>query len=214
MKLVIISDTHGRHDDVELPEGDILIHCGDVSSRGTKSEIVDFLNWFSLQTHKHKIFIAGNHDFFFEKESEDTIASTIPSNVIYLNDSGCTIKGLNIWGSPVQPEFLNWAFNRKPGNDIKKHWDLIPDNTDILITHGPPYEIFDKTKRGSNVGCDELRKTVFRIKPKIHAFGHIHEGYGYYTDKEITFVNASLLNHKYYYTNDPVIIELDLNIDF
>ena len=158
MTIIYISDTHNRHNDVELPDGDILIHAGDVSSKGTEAEIDNFLEWFSGQPHKHKIFIAGNHDFYFERETDTVIANKIPKNVIYLNDSGCEIEGLHIWGSPVQPEFNDWAFNRKRGDQIKKYWDLIPNNTDILITHGPPLKILDKSIRGKHLGCEELKK--------------------------------------------------------
>ncbi|PQJ82612.1 metallophosphoesterase family protein [Polaribacter glomeratus] len=107
-------------------------------------------------THNNeiKIFIAGNYDFFFERAHRDIIKNKIPKNVIYLNDSGCEIADLKIWGSPVQPEFYNWAFNIECGKEIKQHWDLIPKNIDILITHGPPYGILDKTTRNDLVGCE------------------------------------------------------------
>ncbi len=208
MKIVLISDTDGRHNEVDIPDGDILIHAGDLSSRGKKEEIIDFLNWFSNQPHKYKIFIAGNHDFFFEREPKEIVEAIIPKNVIYLNDSGIEIEDIKIWGSPVQPEFYNWAFNRERGIDIKKHWDLIPKDTDILITHGPPEGILDKTVRGKGVGCEELLLTVNVIKPKIHVFGHIHEAYGVEKVNNTSFINASILNERYYYTNDPIIIEL------
>ena len=207
MKLVFLSDTHNRHRNIKIPEGDILIHAGDVSSRGEKREIDDFIEWFQSQPHKHKIFIAGNHDFFFEKANENNIKIEIP-NVIYLNDSGCEINGLKFWGSPIQPEFFNWAFNRKRGEEIKKHWDLIPNDTDILITHGPPYNVLDKTTRGDIVGCEELALKVAEIQPKIHVFGHIHESYGMLEKGKITFINASVLNHKYIYANNPIVIEI------
>jgi Icc-related predicted phosphoesterase len=207
MKVVLISDTHTRHRDIILPEGDILIHAGDVSSRGKKSEIDDFIEWFQSQPHKFKIFIAGNHDFFFEKVVKNNVKVEI-KNVIYLNDSGCEIEGLKFWGSPVQPAFLDWAFNRNRGLEIKQHWDLIPENIDILITHGPPFGILDKTTRGRFVGCEQLAKKVAEIKPKIHVFGHIHEGYGILKTENTTFINASILNEKYIYTNDPIVIEI------
>ena len=209
MKLILISDTHGRHDDVDIPDGDILIHAGDLSSRGREFEIDDFLDWFSNQPHKHKIFIAGNHDFFFERENQETINSKMPNNVIYLNDSGIEIEGVKIWGSPIQPEFYNWAFNRERGDEIKKHWDLIPLDTDVLITHGPPINILDKTIRRKSVGCEELLIAVNHIKPKIHVFGHIHEAYGVEIIDDTTFINASILNERYYYTNDPIIFDYE-----
>ncbi len=147
MKIVFISDTHGRHEDVKLPQGDVLIHAGDISRTGKSVEVEAFLKWLSHQTHKYKILIAGNHDWYFESNSKIMIDSRMPDNIIYLNDSGCEIEGVRFWGSPIQPEFGNLAFNRKRGEDIKEHWDLIPLNTDILITHGSPYSILDKTMR-------------------------------------------------------------------
>lgn len=208
MKIVFISDTHGLHNKVEIPNGDMLIHAGDVSSRGKEHEINDFLDWFANQPHKYKIFIAGNHDFFFEKMDAKYIETKIPENIIYLNDSGIEIKGFKIWGSPIQPEFYNWAFNRNRGSAIKKHWDLIPLNTDILITHGPPLNILDKTISGDFVGCEDLLTAVNRIKPKIHVFGHIHEDYGVLKTNNTTFINASVLDVRYRNVNDPVVIDL------
>ena len=210
MKIVCISDTHGRHNEVKLPDGDILIHAGDVSSRGSRTEIVDFLNWFKNQMHTYKIFIAGNHDWYFEKENQKEIQSIIPDNIIYLNDSGCEIMGMKVWGSPIQPFFFSWAFNRERGKNIKKHWDLIPNDTDILITHGPPYKILDKTIRGEHVGCEEQMKKVDEANPLLHVFGHIHEAYGFFKEGKTTYVNASLLNHRYYLINDPIVIDLDI----
>jgi len=115
-------------------------------------------------------------------------------DIIYLNDTGTTIEGLKIWGSPVQPEFFNWAFNRERGEDICKHWDLIPDDTDILITHGPAFGILDRVLEGEYVGCSDLLKKIKQIKPKIHAFGHIHEAYGQCEEDGTTFINACNVN--------------------
>ncbi len=207
MKIILISDTHNRHHDLELPDGDMIIHAGDVSSTGKEPEILDFLNWFKSLDYKYKIFIAGNHDFYFERANSEQISLIIPENLTYLNDSGVTIEGLKIWGSPVQPEFNNWAFNREIGDDIRQHWDLIPVDTDILITHGPPFRILDKTVRGHYVGCEDLLEKVMQIKPKLHIFGHVHEGYGTKEVNGIQFINASILNERYRYTNDPVEIE-------
>ena len=147
MKIVAISDTHGLHTQVKVPDGDILIHTGDVSSQGKEFEIILFLNWFRDLPHKHKVFIAGNHDFYFERTPVSDVNKIIPDNVIYLNDSGVTVEGIRIWGSPIQPWFYDWAFNRQRGAEIKKHWDLIPENTDILMTHGPAFGIHDRTTR-------------------------------------------------------------------
>ncbi|WP_445711663.1 metallophosphatase domain-containing protein [Flavobacterium sp.] len=204
MQFTLISDTHGLHNKLTLQGGDILIHAGDVSVRGTESEVLDFLNWFKKQPYTYKIFIAGNHDWFFEKESQEYIKSIIPKDVIYLNDSGVCIEGVNIWGSPIQPTFFNWAFNRARGKEIDAHWQLIPNNTDILITHGPPFGVLDKIIKGQTVGCEMLLDKVREIKPKLHVFGHIHEAYGLHKHEEVTYSNASVLNVKYLCVNQPI----------
>ena len=149
----------------------MLIHAGDVCGYGTEDEAAAFLEWFAAQPYKHKIFIAGNHDWFFEIYDKAYIDKIIPTNIHYLNDSGIEIEGFKIWGSPVQIEFCDWAFNRKKGADINKHWKLIPANTDILITHSPPFGILDRTNSNDNAGCEMLLKKVNLIKPKLHVFG-------------------------------------------
>ncbi|HQO89924.1 MAG TPA: metallophosphatase domain-containing protein [Chitinophagales bacterium] len=195
MTIACLSDTHSLHHRIpSIPDADILIHAGDISKYGDESQVVDFLHWFSALPHKHKIFIAGNHDFFFENKREDYIRTVIPDNVIYLNDSGCEINGIRIWGSPISPEFMNWAFNRKRDTEIQQHWNKIPENTDILITHGPPAGILDTTTNFQKTGCEDLLNTVLKIRPAFHIFGHIHEAHGIITQASTTFVNAAILD--------------------
>ena len=210
MKFVVISDTHGKHQSLILPKGDVIIHAGDVSSMGKESEIKDFLNWFSKTDFTYKILIAGNHDFYFEKISHNTqvLEELIPSNIIYLNDTGIEIENLKIWGSPIQPWFYNWAFNRYRGEDIKKHWNKIPQDTDILITHGPVFGILDKTSRNENVGCKDLLNKIEEIKPKFHICGHIHEAYGQLKQENTTYINASVLDENYNLRNKPIVFEI------
>ena len=208
MKIVAISDTHGKHRHLNLPTGDMIIHAGDVSSRGLKTEVTDFLEWFGELDFQYKIFIAGNHDFYFEKETAKEIEQIIPSDVIYLNDSGITIEGIKIWGSPVQPWFFDWAFNRKRGTEIAEHWKLIPEGTDILVTHGPAFGVLDKTVRGEEVGCEELLDFIKKVKPKIHIAGHIHEAYGGVEKFGTYFINASVLDVNYRLVNLPVEFEM------
>lgn len=210
MKIIAISDTHGQHHALsQLPAGDMLIHAGDISRNGKENQVLDFLYWFAKQDYQYKVFIAGNHDFFFEREHASYIQQLIPEDIIYLNDSGVEIEGLNIWGSPIQPWFYDWAFNRARGADIQQHWDLIPVQTDLLITHGPPMGILDATVRGEHVGCEGLMETIEKIKPQVHVFGHIHEAYGRQQVEETTFINASVLNLQYQMTNAPVVFELE-----
>lgn len=208
MKVIFISDTHGRHKQLPKMNGDMIIHAGDITSRGTKNEVLDFLNWFRELDFEHKIFIAGNHDYFLEELIDFELEQLIPKNIVYLNDSGITINELKIWGSPIQPWFHDWAFNKKRGAEIKEHWDLIPNDTNILITHGPPYQILDKTIRGENVGCEELLEKILIVKPNIHVFGHIHEDYGIKESNHVKYINASSLDVKYNLVNPPIEVNI------
>lgn len=212
MKITAISDTHGQHRALALQGGDLLIHSGDVSKMGRPMEIEDFLDWFRVQPYAHKVFIAGNHDFFFEQADPQVIARMIPGGVTYLNDSGCEVEGFKLWGSPITPWFHDWAFNRDRGAEIKAHWDGIPGDTDILVTHGPPFGILDETVYSKRVGCEELLLKVYQVKPRLHLFGHIHEDYGQYTKGETVFINASVLDDRYELVHGPVEISLSSRI--
>jgi Icc-related predicted phosphoesterase len=161
------------------------------------------------------VFIGGNHDFPLEKYPLMLKNTVMPEGTYYLNDSGVEIEGLKIWGSPIQPWFYNWAFNRDRGADIKKHWDLIPSDINILITHGPPYKILDETLRwnpvnpSKNVGCEDLTNKIKELNDlKVHIFGHIHEGYGEENIDGIKYLNASVLNTYYEMVNRPHLFEI------
>ncbi|MDX1909560.1 MAG: metallophosphatase domain-containing protein [Bacteroidia bacterium] len=205
--VVCISDTHGRHHSVEVPPGDILIHAGDMSARGGYAEIADFMTWFAAQPHAYKICIAGNHDFLAE-QSPDLMRSLVPPDCLYLENTTATVLGLRIWGSPVTPWFHDWAFNRHRGDDIRHYWDMIPPDTDILITHGPPFGIRDLTVSGELVGCRDLNHRVWEVNPRLHVFGHIHEAYGVTEVAGTRFVNASMLDIGYRPVHLPVVLEV------
>jgi predicted phosphodiesterase len=214
MKITCISDTHNKHNHIPtqyLSGGDCIIHAGDVSGRGTRTEIENFLWWFDKLPYTHKILISGNHDFFFEEAPEyeiEAVLAKFPS-ITYLNDSGVEIEGLKIWGSPVQPWFYNWAFNRK-GTDICKHWDLIPLDTDILITHGPAKGYLDLTLHGDVTGCPYLLEKISEMTNlKLFVHGHIHEAYGRVDfPNGGVFLNASVLDARYVIKNLPHEIEI------
>jgi len=213
MKLTFISDTHTKHDSLNLSGGDVLIHSGDFMNTGYRKEnIMSFLDWFTDQPYKHKIFIAGNHDRYFEDNPEETkqILDVVYGGLVtYLEDSGTKIGDVNVWGSPWQPEFMNWAFNLpRQGTELNDKWNLIPENTDILITHGPPYGYLDKLPNiPENLGCELLRERVKEVKPKIHVFGHIHYGHGYTTNGDTHFINAAVLNEEYQHEHKPLNVE-------
>lgn len=237
MRIVCISDTHGLHKPMEdfnsLPEGDVLIHAGDCTNVGKPHEVKEFVEWFmDVKGFDSKIFIAGNHDWAFENHryphhkgdfewyyhlmNEENLSQ---SDITYLEDSGFTIESpefsrpIKFWGSPWQPEFYSWAFNLpRLGDDLKKYWDMIPNDTDVLITHGPPNEIRDFVNNWRqpirNVGCELLRFRVEQIKPLVHVFGHIHEAYGVEYNDNILYVNASICNERYVPSNKPIVVDL------
>jgi Icc-related predicted phosphoesterase len=208
LRFIAISDTHGRHRSLKLPKGDAILHLGDITYQGDRCEVEDFLNWFSRLNYTYKIFIAGNHDFFMEKAKAAVLKKMIPDEVIYLRDNATEINGLHIWGSPVTPWFFNWAFNKRRGAPMKRHWDQIPANTDILMTHGPAYGILDMVINEQHVGCKDLLSKVMEIKPKVHLFGHIHESYGSFTTETTRFFNCCLLNESYELVHRPVVFDI------
>ncbi len=209
MRLVLISDTHGLHESLDLPEGDVLVHAGDLTGKGSADDAAEFIRWFAATPFEHKVFIAGNHDFLAEHEP-DKFEALVPAGVHYLNDSAVTIEGVEFHGSPVTPWFYNWAFNRERGAEIKRFWDMIPLSTQVLITHGPPHKILDLTDDGENAGCEDLRQRVDEVKPALHVFGHIHEGHGETLVEGTRFVNACVLNTKYRLSYPPQVVDLAL----
>ena len=208
--IVIISDTHNKHKHLgHLPDADMIIHCGDFTSIGQSHEIMNFMKWYSnLNQYKYKICCAGNHEILFETNRVLALEE-IPKNVIYLEDSGINIEGLNFYGSPVQLPFMNWAFNR-PEEKLIEHWKAIPDNTDVLITHGAPYGIMDfGVYTNHHTGSLSLYWEVMnRIKPLVSMFGHVHSDYGVKVIENTTFINASNLNDDYMCVNNPILIEI------
>ena len=217
MRITFISDTHNKHNQVthSLPGGDLLIHAGDLTGRGYQKEITDFLNWYNgLDNYTHKIFIAGNHDWGFQ-ESPDMCRELLKlyPKVTYLQDNLEVIgedyeSAVKIYGSPWQPEFYDWAFNLRRGLPLAEKWALIPEDTDVLITHGPPKYMCDYMPWDlTNIGCQDLLDRIMVVKPKLNVFGHIHVGYGYKDYEGVLFVNASTCNEEYQPVNNPIVVE-------
>jgi Icc-related predicted phosphoesterase len=218
MRITFISDTHTKHYQItkDLPGGDLLIHAGDLMNSGYYwEEVYPFLDWFNnLGNYDHKVFIAGNHDRLFEDEPEKINGLlTGYKNIEYLRDKWLAVgddeRMVKIYGSPWQPEFYNWAFNLpRNGVALEEKWFNIPNSTEILVTHGPPWGHCDVTPYGNlNVGCELLRVRVDELKPKIHVFGHVHSGYGYKFHEGTHFINASVLSERYQYTNKPITVD-------
>lgn len=206
--------------DVKIEPCDILVHTGDIDARDLV-DIIHFNKWFSKQDTKHRVFVPGNHDFFFESHlllCRDTMTGTH----VLVNNS-VIIEGLKFWGSPITPTFFNWAFMADRGAEIKQYWDMIPNDTDVLLTHGPVYGILDYVERsGENVGCKDLLEAVKRVKPMIHACGHIHCSYGEDSiiheeleclnekavKRKTHFINSALMSERYRIVNKPITIEV------
>jgi 3',5'-cyclic AMP phosphodiesterase CpdA len=149
MKLICLSDLHGQIKNINIPEGDILIIAGDVCKGSTVAELDSLNRYLGSLPHRHKIVIAGNHDFSMERLGKWEVAKQL-THATYLEDTGITIDGIHFWGSPWQPEFHDWAFNLPRGHALAEKWRKIPDNTDVLITHSPPYSILDITHQATH----------------------------------------------------------------
>lgn len=215
MKITLISDTHTRHDEItnDLPGGDLLIHSGDLMNSGRNIEdIKSFCKWFdSLDQYTHKVFIAGNHDRMFQDDPERAMEIVNSyKNITYLQDSWVEVGDDNemvkIYGSPWQPWFYDWAFNlQRNGIQLAGKWEAIPEDIDIVVTHGPVYGMVDTVagRQYDNLGCELLRERLDLIKPKIHTCGHIHTGYGYTLNEGTHYFNASVLDERYEYEQKP-----------
>lgn len=220
--ITCISDLHGFFP--ELPGGDLLIVAGDLTARDAPSEYNEFARWMRRLNYKKRIVIAGNHDnWIIESANLGILESSEIGEFEYLCDSGTTFDGLKIWGSPWTQKFADMnpscmAFTCDTEEELAEKWALIPEDVDILITHGPPIGILDQITYWhggiKHVGSESLHELLYKekIKPKLHVFGHIHEGYGkvdYLMDiPHAKFINASHVNEQYKPVNKPIRIEI------
>ncbi|KAF1786587.1 Metallo-dependent phosphatase-like [Phytophthora cactorum] len=225
MRVVCVSDTHGLHEDaLAIPDGDVFVHAGDFTDTGERSEVVAFNEFLGRLPHRYKLVIAGNHESSFDRafypqfwhqyghrqQYDPTEVRALLTNALYLEDQAVLIEGFLFYGTPWQPEFCNWAFNLPRGDALLKKWRHIPTDTDVLITHTPPVGHGDLVGY-QRVGCaDLLREVENRVRPKLHVFGHVHEGYGRSAspDGAITYFNASICTHNYEPVNAPFVFEL------
>jgi len=209
VKLTIISDTHNQHNQLVIPDGDILIHCGDFSSRGSQKEFDNFIIWFKEQPHEYKILVAGNHDIYLECRNEQISSKLLKDNIFYLENEPVLLHGIWFHGFLYTPTFGDWAFmSNRP--EMNKQLKKIHKNTDVLICHGMPYGIMDIAPRiNTSVGCKDLLDTVDTIKPKLVCGGHLHSGYGEEVTEDTLFVNASVCNEQYIPSNKPQVVYFD-----
>jgi predicted phosphodiesterase len=226
IKFVCLSDTHTLTEELKVPDGDVLIHTGDWSWIGKENEVIDFNNFLGSLPHRHKIVIAGNHEVTFDKYRYEPLKAEwknhlkkdynvddmkkLLTNCTYLEDSSCEVYGYKIYGSPWTSQYDGrWAFYLPRDAELAAKWKLIPDDTDILLTHMPPKGIMDyDLDWNENIGDEELLKNVKRVKPKYHIFGHVHEGYGVNEIEGTTFINPGICTYHYKPTNAPIVFEL------
>jgi Icc-related predicted phosphoesterase len=212
MKIVCISDTHNEHRRVTIPPCDLLIHAGDMTSRGGEKHYRSVANWLSTQPATHKVLIAGNHDF----KAHEFAEIFKDRGIHFLHDSGVTLEGIRIYGSPWTPWFRDWEYNLPRNDDSASiaKWAEIPDDTQILVTHGPPFGKLDANFAGERVGCPFLAERIQSLPDlRLHVFGHVHEGYGMLPYGSPVYVNAAMpkvIDGKHHFkgdVNQPVVLE-------
>lgn len=210
MKIAAISDVHQQWLGLEIEPCDILISAGDYSYKGDPDVVFSFHSWLSRQPAKHIISVQGNHEVWVEKNFRDALdkVKAIDPKIHFLAVGAIEIEGIKIWCSAVQPEFYNWAWNMPRGKEIAEHWSLIPHDTQILVTHGPPYDILDRSilKRArltdEPLGCKDLRSRIDSLDNlKLHIFGHIHGSSGEIDLNNVHFINAAICDEDYRPTN-------------
>jgi Icc-related predicted phosphoesterase len=210
MRICAVSDLHDNL--IDIPECDLLLIGGDICpdfhyDAEVKQAIwlnTEFRKWLDRIPAEHVVGIAGNHDFVFENRP-----SIVPKDLrwTYLQDESAVVNGVKIHGSPWQPPFFDWAFNATE-DKLALAFDLIDEDTDIVICHGPPYGQGDRTRRGENVGSKSLLKRLKVVQPKHVVCGHIHEGYGHYRVGDTRVHNASVVNLFYDVVNEPMLFDL------
>ena len=229
VRVVCISDTHGQHRSLDVPDADILIHAGDITEHGELEQLEDFAAWLDTLPHKHKLVIAGNHDVtlapayyarrgaprFHKKRPYDPVQcrAALEGSCTYLEDSGVVVEGVSVWGSPWQPRYFDWAFNVERGSESRGKWETIPTGgkVDVLVTHGPPVGHGDNGHDLAHAGCVDLLLAIQRrVMPRAHVFGHIHDGYGATTDGHTLYVNAASCDGGYAPTNPPIVLNIEV----
>jgi predicted phosphohydrolase len=208
MRVICLSDTHELHREVLVPDGDLLIHAGDFTFFSKRPSMLrDFNRWLGELQHRHKVVVPGNHDYLLENAS----ARSLITNANLLMDSGATIEGIHLWGSPATL-LPGGAFCRPDAADRRCHWARIPIDTDILITHSPACGILDGAPNSDqHEGDPELLAAFERVRPILHVCGHVHEGYGSLWKKHTCHVNAALLDQELGgVERNPIVMDFEL----
>lgn len=204
MRIVAVADTHLFHDQLVVPDGDVFIHAGDLCRHGDLAELRIAARWIASLPHRHKVIVAGNHDWAFVREPG--AARAMFAGAHYLEDAEVTIEGMRFYGSPWQPAFHDWAFNLPRGAALAAVWAKIPRGVDVLITHGPPNGIGDSNAMVRRSGCADLRHRVAAVEPRLHLFGHIHQDGGAWQLGATMFANVTTWECE----RAPTVFDLDV----
>lgn len=201
-----VADTHLFHDGLVVPEGDVFVHAGDLCRGGNLAELRTVASWIAELPHRHKVIVAGNHDWAFVREP--AAARAMFRGAHYLEDAEVEVEGLRFYGAPWQPEFCDWAFNLPRGPALDAVWAKIPHGIDVLITHGPPEGIGDRVSVARRTGCADLRRRIAELEPRLHLFGHIHEDGGVWRTGATTFANVTTRECD----RPPTVIDVDAGV--
>jgi Icc-related predicted phosphoesterase len=209
MRIVVVSDTHARHEALGIIKADVLIHCGDGCNgfRRDPADVDRLDEWFSRQRVDLVLAIGGNHDFEMERRSRLGLA--VFAHAVYLEDRGHEYRGCTFYGAPWTPELSGWAFFQDE-KTMQEKWASVPSGIDVLITHTPPYGILDRNRFGQSLGCHDLLDRIVAIHPRLHVFGHNHASAGAARIGSTLHVNASMVNSKYAISHKPVEIDIEV----
>ena len=203
MRIVAVADTHLFHDDLEVPDGDVFVHAGDMCRGGDLDELREAAEWIAGLPHQYKVIVAGNHDWAFVHEP--AAARSAIAGMIYLQDAEATVGRLRFYGSPWQPTFHDWAFNLPRGRPLAEVWARVPHGVDVLITHSPPEGFGDRSPVGGRTGCADLRARLADVRPRLHLFGHIHQDGGLWEHDGMLLANVTTWECE----RAPTVIDID-----
>ena len=219
MKIACISDTHTLHRRMKfrVPEADVLVHAGDMTNIGRPDELKLFAGWMAEQPHNYKLAICGNHERMVSGNTsyvEDLFADF---GIQLIHNKTVEIAGIKFYGEPRTPEFFDWGWMYKRGSEAAAIWSQMPDDTDVLVCHGPPLGYVDMCPDWADrtalvhVGCKEQMDRLHQVKPKYVICGHIHESYGFTKYSYGYVINASICTNRYKPDNPPIVIDTDLD---
>lgn len=211
MRIVALSDTHGKHNQIAVPDGDVLIHCGDITIRDQRATLESFGRWLGTQPHQHILVTWGNHDTVAEEspiEAEQIVQYAAGCEIRFLVNRSITIGGRVFYGAPYSNPFGDWAFMPSEAEQDNL-FRAIPANADVVFTHGPPLGFGDRIVSGRQVGSAALRRRLLEVRPRYAFCGHIHEAYGgYETPWGGSVINCSVLDERYRVAHAPVVVDL------